>query len=418
MKKITTIIAIIVVIIILVVLGWLFFSGGDQETGVQEEKPGFFANLFSNNETIDLGGDGVREPPSSSDSGGFGFNFLNQLIKREIGDVVLQQLTTFSVSGIIATTTSGTVSVRYVERQTGNTHEIDPETLETMRLTNTTIPGVYEAVWSKDAVSVILRYLDENDVIKTFMARIMATSSSSMLDGRFLPNDIDLLISDDIGENIFYTIRGDINTLLKKSTFNGAGVSTVYRSLLHELLYEVTNIGDIFFTTKASGLVSGFVYRLSIGDDALPEKILGPIRGLTVNASPTGDIILFSESVGGGFGLSSFEIDTRDERLVSVTTLPEKCVWSPVKSTVVYCGVPSGITNGLYPDDWYKGKVSFSDSVWEIDVSKDTTRLLVDTVSGSGSNFDLINPTMSEFGDYLFFINKKDSTLWSLRLGK
>ena len=418
MKKL---LIILLVIILLGLLGWFFLAQKDSEepTGDGQENVGFFGGLFSDDSVLDL--DEERPPLTFENEGGFGFGFDDNLVlkRRQFGESVLQQLTTTPVAGFVATTTSdGAPSVRFVERITGNIYQVDPEKIESVRVTNTTIPGVYEAVWNKNATRVVLRYLDENDVIKTFNAHIVSGTSISTLDGRFLPDDIDFFTTDDNGENIFYTIRGDRETLLKKSSFNDSGVETVYRSFLHELFYEITNSGKIFFTTKASGLVTGLVYSLDGGGNAVPEKILGGILGLTVNTSPYGDRILLSQSTSGGFGLFLFELKTRDMRLFSVTTLPEKCVWSHVNRNIVYCGVPNLIQKDLYPDSWYQGKISFSDSVWEIDVSRDITRLLADLRQERDFTIDMVNPAISESGEYLFFINKRDSSLWSLRLGK
>jgi len=418
MKKI---LIIFVVILILGLLGWFFLiqRDGGEPFGDGQESVGFFGGLFSGDSVLGL--DEERPPLAFEDEGGFGFGFDDNLVlkRRQFGESVLQQLTTTPVAGFVATTTNGgTPSVRFVERITGNIYQIDPEKTEAVRITNTTIPGVYEAVWNKDATRVVLRYLDENDVIKTFNAHIVGGTSISTLDGRFLPDDIDFFTVGDGGENIFYTVRGDRETLLKKSSFNGSGVETIYRSFLHELLYEITNSGKIFFTTKASGLVTGLVYSLEEKGDVVPEKILGSVLGLTVNTSPYGDRILLSQSVSGGFSLFLFEIKTREMRLFSVKTLPEKCVWSQTKRNLVYCGVPNFTPKDLYPDSWYKGKISFSDSIWEIDVSSDVTRLLVDLRNESDFAIDVTNPAISEFGEYLFFTNKKDSSLWSLRLGK
>ena len=419
MKKI---LIIFIITLILGILGWFFLiqRDGGGSSGDSQENVGFFGGLFSDDSVLGL--DEERPPLTFENEGGFvGFGFDDNLVlkRRQFGESVLQQLTTTPVAGFVATTTSdGAPSVRFVERITGNIYQVDPEKIEAVRVTNTTIPGVYEAIWNKNATRVVLRYLDENDVIKTFNAHIVSGTSVSTIDGRFLPDDIDFFTTDAVGENIFYTIRGDRETLLKKSSFDGSGVETVYRSFLHELLYEITNSGKIFFTTKASGLVAGLVYSLEEGGGAVPEKLLDGILGLTVNTSPYGDRILLSKSTSGDFGLFLFELKTRDMRLFSVKTLPEKCGWSPVNRNIVYCGVPFVVSEDLYPDSWYQGKISFSDSIWEIDVSRDVTRLLVDLRLERDFTIDMVNLAVSESGEYLFFINKRDSSLWSLRLGK
>ena len=65
---------------------------------------------------------------------------------------------------------------------------------------------------------------------------------------------------------------------------------------------------------------------------------------------------------------------------------------------------------------WYQGITSFSDSVWMIDIETQTVKVLADPVNIAGEEIDLIKPVLSQDENYLFFINKKDSSLWSLRL--
>ena len=64
------------------------------------------------------------------------------------------------------------------------------------------------------------------------------------------------------------------------------------------------------------------------------------------------------------------------------------------------------------PDEWYKGAVSFSDAIVEIDAATSQTKTLLE----NEADVDLISPFVSPDGKYLFFQNKKDGTLWRLML--
>jgi len=420
MKKI---LIILLIILIPWLLGWYFFiqDRGEGDNDVSGESVGFFGGLFSDDRTVDLGDDEDRFvfPDDDGDFGFFGGGD-GDLIKAESGGVTLQQLTNVPVAGAISVSETSRMFtdadvVRYVERGSGNVYEVNLETLESERLTNTTIPGIYEVFWHKDAENLVLRYLDDNDVIKTFSARISTNSSAGMLDGRFMSDDIDFMGTDVGGENLFYTIRGDRETLLRQSSFDVGGGTVVYRSLLHELLFQAVENGVISFTTKPSGLVGGFSYVLDTNEGSLPQKVLGGVLGLTVNMSPRGERILFSQSLDGGFRTFSLNLDTRKTQSVSPATLPEKCVWSKFSGIHAYCGVPNTVSERLYPDEWYMGKVSFSDAIWKIDVSRGVGELLINP-QNSNIDIDVSNPILSSDESYLLFINKKDSTLWSLEL--
>ena len=101
---------------------------------------------------------------------------------------------------------------------------------------------------------------------------------------------------------------------------------------------------------------------------------------------------------------------------MGVKTLPEKCVWGNT-STTVYCAVPRNVPNNQYPDSWYQGEVSFSDQIWKIDATNGNTTMLVDPLAISGGeDIDGIKLALDNAGNYLFFVNKKDSFLWEFNL--
>ena len=166
---------------------------------------------------------------------------------------------------------------------------------------------------------------------------------------------------------------------------------------------------------KASGSVSGLLYFLDAQSGKL-TKILGGITGLTTNTNPTGDHVLYSESARGNFNLFSYSISANEQTPLSLKTLPDKCVWSKLKKTLVYCGVPTNIPSGEYPDVWYQGVVSFSDTLWMIDTETGITTILAKPQDLTGEEIDATQLVLDPNESFLFFINKKDSTPWSLKL--
>ncbi len=94
--------------------------------------------------------------------------------------------------------------------------------------------------------------------------------------------------------------------------------------------------------------------------------------------------------------------------------LPEKCVWANNSNVYIYCAVPNTITGTKYPDSWYQGLVSFTDYFIKIN----TQTLESETLTNSANEIpvDATHLFLNKKGTKLFFINKKDSTLWSLIL--
>jgi DNA-binding beta-propeller fold protein YncE len=140
------------------------------------------------------------------------------------------------------------------------------------------------------------------------------------------------------------------------------------------------------------------------------QKILGPVQGLTTLVSPDGKTVMLSQSNRSKITTGFYTVATGAYRNSDLVTMPEKCFWS--SNTVVTCGIPQTISSGVYPDDWYQGTKSFSDNLWSIDTSSGATTDILNPTQ----LFDMIHVRTSPDGNYAYFINKTDETLWSYRL--
>jgi hypothetical protein len=167
----------------------------------------------------------------------------------------------------------------------------------------------------------------------------------------------------------------------------------------------------ITLTTKPSANVPGYMYFVN-PDNKDFNKILGGINGLTTLTSPDGKLVLYADN---NLSLNIFDITKDTSYPLNIRTLPEKCVWTKT-SDIVYCAVPNSIDDANYPDAWYQGQISFSDQIWQINVTNGNTSMLADPVSIAGEEIDGIKLTLDSNENYLFFVNKKDSFLWELIL--
>jgi hypothetical protein len=109
---------------------------------------------------------------------------------------------------------------------------------------------------------------------------------------------------------------------------------------------------------------------------------------------------------------SILDTKTSSSREVSVGTLADKCVWSALEKNIVFCAVPKSIPGGTYPDDWYKGKISFSDSMWKINATTGETENVFDPAREVATPMDMINLGFDQKEKTLVFMNKKDMTVW------
>ena len=77
-----------------------------------------------------------------------------------------------------------------------------------------------------------------------------------------------------------------------------------------------------------------------------------------------------------------------------------------------YCGVPSSYPTGVYPDDWYKGLISFSDTLWSYSIAKQESV----QVALPPQTIDIERMEAYPDAGYLFFMNKINNELWSYRI--
>lgn len=340
----------------------------------------------------------------------------------------LVQLSKVPVAGAILGVEGGEPTVRYIESATGHSYKVNPASPRPERITNTTIPKVYEAKWQKSGSGVILRYLkDDGETIETYYGVIKKARTGlpaapgtaqagegSELQGTFLASGIKEIALSPDGRDVLYLREENGGGALYTSRLGSDARRRLLLSPLREWALLWPTSGEALIFTKPSVASPGFLSTLSM-DTGHMETILSASSGLTVGAG-TGPRLLVGESLGSSFSLKVFNTDTRTTTTAPLQTLPEKCVFSPTQPTVIYCGVPRDIPRVAYPDAWYQGIVALSDELWMADLETGNVQLLSDLTRESGAPLDLIEIAVSDDASYLIFKNKRDSLLWSYKL--
>lgn len=327
-----------------------------------------------------------------------------------------------------ATETITVTGVRYIVQNSGNVFDLYLDTKSPTRITNTTIPRIYDAFFGNGGENVILRYLeDDRKTITTFSAsmpspltQLPAESSTEIippveptqLSGMFFPINILSLAPSAKGDRIFYLEDREDGSYGTSSDFLNTLKGTTFTSGLKEWAIEWLTDKAILFTTKPSGSVPGYTYTFDTVTKTF-LKTLGGIPGLTTHASPSGTKILYSESVANTVHLKIYDLATKTVVDLGLNTFPEKCVWEG--DNVLYCAIPSSLPPYTYPDAWYQGKVSFSDNIWKLNLL-DNTYTTLSVPSDTGASLDIVQPMISSDKTELFFRDKKNSTLWVLEL--
>jgi hypothetical protein len=320
--------------------------------------------------------------------------------------------------------------IRYMDRATGHIFETKTNALPVNKISNTTIPKVYEALFNQAGERVIVRGLqDDTDVITTFnlfLKNPPVTTSTSSATSTITKTVVRELQGVNLGNNIKEVVLNPLKTKALTLTYKDDGgvfdiitiadnkKRTVFSYPLREWLLSIPNETKAVINTKPSGFTDGFAYFLDLQNGSI-EKITGGILGLTISVSPKLDYALIGS---GGTSIQTEILDIKKKEInpVAIYTLPEKCVWSTKQNEIAYCAVPTVVQNATYPDNWYQGQISFNDQIWKINAKTGSAEFIIFPEKYAGESVDGINLEVSPDDSYLTFMNKKDLSLWGLIL--
>lgn len=293
--------------------------------------------------------------------------------------------------------------VRYAERANGNLYEYSVMKRTLTRISNRTIPGVYEASWLPDGSLAYLRYSSEsdsgNETVETYALPVTGDG------GFFLEPGLSQVLVKDLS-TVLTLLPSSSSALGSLIEPDGTSTGTAFTSPLSSVHAAFLDDGFLL-TTKASGLLDG--YAFSIANGRL-TRLLGPLRGLVTLPSPSGSHILYNYINRGALALALFDTETRVTTALPVNTLAEKCVWR-VDETAVYCAVPRALS-GTLPDAWYQGAVVFSDRVWTIDIEGRVAVLTLDPSSSGGPSVDAVSPALDAGANVLIFTDRRSGALY------
>ena len=401
MKKPLTIILIIGCIAILVAIGWFWLLPGSSAPVTDKIKDSL---PFGSGEGVDIPTGGTTQTPDSEQG--------SQGVREPIAD--LFQLAQEPVAGFVALNNNASTTVRYTDRATGHIYDINLENLERKRVSNKTLPKIYEAHFRDDGSAVLYRSLSEgSDVVDNLSLVLTAPTSTSTnatytISATALRGDIGEVVVGS-GNTLYYSLK-DAEQIVS-SNFSGAQFRILFRSAFTD--WRIAPYGNnLIIYTKASSLAPGYAYTLSPAGNL--SRILGPLNGLVVKPDRGGT--RYAYSYVSDTGMSAFAGDSSGNSYSFVSTIVEKCVWSDENRYLIICGIPSEKISANEPDDWYQGITHFSDRIWAMNINTETSEILVQPKKTYDVDVDVYKPALSPNEDYLVFINKRDLSLWALRL--
>lgn len=387
---------VIISVILLLVLGgglaWYFLASAPAGPG---ERRSFFSDL-----PIISGGSRSGAPPSPVPQPAEGDD-----AERGIGEA--RTLVRVINKDILAPTLSSDGGgLLYLGRENGHVFSSDLDGLNEQKLVNVTVLEAFDAVWAPKRNRAAMFY-HESGIVKKFLNGV-ATNTPS----RILPQEVSSLDWSPDGTSLAYLSRRANDTALVIADAAGQKPQTIWTTPIPDFTLRWVSKNTILLVSKPSGLAPSIVMRFDVSSRNA-ALIRSGAEGIVLALIPDGSGFLFSQSSRGGQAgiLLLYSLKDASVNPINLVTVAEKCAFSK-DAKKLYCGVPDGALPSPMPDEWYKGAVSFSDRIIEIDLATNQLK----TVMDSKENIDAISPFTTPDGKYLFFQNKKDGTLWRLML--
>ncbi len=300
-------------------------------------------------------------------------------------------------------------TVKYFSQTNGNVYESDFDGGNLKKISSVNLNNLLKALWSPDKEKVIGIFSDNNKTKKYFYD--YASNQSSLLDEKigyaaWAPN------SKKIAYQFIDSAAGQHN--ISVANPDGLNWKNIFKTRLENLIVEWPSNTKISLRQPVSGLAQGILYSINseTGDFS---KVLSDIFGLSVKWSPKADKILFSSTNDRGQEpkLSLADESGANFKNLNLAGLADKCVWSTDDKTI-FCALPQEISqNATWPDDYYKGLVILSDDLYKINLeTNQKTKIIGSTDEVS---YDAQELFLSPKEDYLFFINRGNGLLYSLK---
>ena len=341
----------------------------------------------------------------------------------------LRELSATPVGGYGAMVTASTTVAEWIDRGRGNVYQAYQNSLIINTLSNTLVPRMYESVWNKGLTAFIGSLLQDGDtapsaVYAQLIAQATSTASKGTdgsvtpfeLRGKNLPSTVTAYAASPDKTKLFMFAVENGKGVGYVSSFDGNSVTKIFTTPLTQVNVDWPSANIIAITTKGSASYNGYLYFVN-PKTGVWTKVLGPVVGLSAIVSHDGKYVLASlTGANNNTLISVYSASKKTGTDAGIRTLADKCAWGNFYEDVVYCAVPSTPVSGTYPDDWYSGALSTVDKIWQVDAVTMEVHIVSQLFNQTTRLIDGFNLGLDAKDNYLFFMNKKDLSLWSLDL--
>jgi hypothetical protein len=394
-------------VLVFVLLGiWIyimFFADRSAPSPVTET--GEFANFdgLEGGELVPGGLDENGQPIA----GGAGTDPINLDGEGEYNPAVLRQLTTRNVAGYGELEVASTTYIMYMESGVGHIYGINLETGTEERISATTIPDTRAADFSPLAPLVAVKAGPSVGRNPLLLASVDVEAQTVVT--KEVAPEVDQFSFLTDGTLVFSTVANSA-VVVQSYDVDTEETATLFSTPFREarLVFGDTLTSPHYFYPKTSSQLLGFVY---VYRDGNLERLAPSGFGLTAWGGANSALVTMRDGRGVASLLAPVSGETATA--LDLVTLPDKCV---AKEAVFYCGVPNGSIRLDSTDDWNKGLINYSDSLWSI--SATGSEELIDINSFSGRPVDVVKGSLGNLTEDWYFQAKADNTLWVYELSR
>ena len=310
------------------------------------------------------------------------------------------------------TLTADKNQVIYYLRSNGNIWQSDFDGTNLTQFSNVVLDNLVDVFWSPDKAKSISVFQDKTGSISKYLYDYSAGNVFPL--NKYIK---DIYWSSD-SKKIAYQYYNEFTDDNNINTANpdGSSPSTVLRTRMRDLIVEWPKGSEIFLREKPSGLVTNSLYSLNAFSKIF-IKTISDTYGLSIKWSPDGSQLLYSKTNSKGKNIAIFTADRSgsNQKPITINTLAEKCVWSQ-DPRIIFCAIPKNIEEaGILPDDFYKGTFLADDEFWKIDLeTEEKTKILEQ--DEMPETYDAADLFLSPEESYLFFVNKVNGLLYSIKM--
>lgn len=325
----------------------------------------------------------------------------------------------------IQTLNPTTTIARYVMADTGHVLEVAIDTPGAVprAVSNTTIPGIVNALWKQDGSAAVLQYLD-GGVVKTLSLLITpaATSTSAtttrsapLVNFRFLPDNILSLALSPKGTEIGYLLRSDEGVSGYTVGIQGTGSKKLFSLPLSQVHLSWPSDQTLLAQTKMAAGVPGIAFAVSATTGSVTPLLY--TNGLSAIADASFTKVVYQTTSNTSRATYSHDVKSGKDVALSFQPIPEKCLWSSSARSFLYCAAPVGYVAPDYLERWYQGVASVADTLFTFNVQNGTA-IIITTPGGAdgGIASDIDRLSISPEEKYLLFVTKGGRSLWGVRL--